>query len=381
MERTFYTPALASWVVWIVFIAFTFCLIKRKNVKQIFCNILYSAASFATIIIFAVSLSFSGPKLQKPEKFIAIDIHSHTIVSHDNVGTMNESLEAHLKAGFDVFFNTEHNHTLGLLNFPKNDLCKIVYPGMQIATRTNGSSISVLLLSAKEFNGKDFENLYLPELIQKAHENKMLVIMPHWWKWRLNSLENLKNFGIDGFEIYNCGYRNISMKERASIIDFCKTNNLMMFGVTDWHGWGFMTDVWTVFEGSINQNIVEQLDKKPDIRVLLHRRDQSHSWIRFVFEPFSAFYYYLKSTSIKYIVSFMIWGLVLFFFFINFFKKIKSNVALVLAVLFANYALYFYTIARHYSSTNSIVFRDVIPTLLGFCVIWTVLWRLQKNEK
>ncbi|MCA6084779.1 hypothetical protein [Candidatus Endomicrobiellum agilis] len=44
----------------------------------------------------------------------------------------------------------------------------------------------------------------LADIIRKARENKMLVIMPHWRKCRRQTFAELKGFGIDGFEIYNC---------------------------------------------------------------------------------------------------------------------------------------------------------------------------------
>jgi poly-gamma-glutamate capsule biosynthesis protein CapA/YwtB (metallophosphatase superfamily) len=44
----------------------------------------------------------------------------------------------------------------------------------------------------------------LADIVRKARENKMLVIMPHWWEWRRQTFAELKSFGIDGFEICNC---------------------------------------------------------------------------------------------------------------------------------------------------------------------------------
>lgn len=78
------------------------------------------------------------------------------------------------------------------------------------------------------------------------------------------------------------------------MIGFSKENNLLMFGVTDWHGRRCMSDVWTVFQGNVSGNIQEQLAKNPQMQVILCRQEQSRSILRFIFEPFAAFYYYIK---------------------------------------------------------------------------------------
>ncbi|MDR0800321.1 MAG: hypothetical protein LBN01_02170 [Endomicrobium sp.] len=134
----------------------------------------------------------------------------------------------------------------------------------------------------------------------------MLVIMPRWWKWHRQAFAELKDFGIDGFEIYNREYRNFNENERRAMIDFSKENNILMFGVTDWHRWGCMSDVWTVFQGNVSENIQEQLAKKPQIQVILYGQEQSRSILRFIFEPFVAFYYCIKNTGLKYMISFMV---------------------------------------------------------------------------
>ncbi len=42
----------------------------------------------------------------------------------------------------------------------------------------------------------------LTDVIRKAHKNKMLVIMPHEWKWHKHTFAELKDFVVDSFEIY-----------------------------------------------------------------------------------------------------------------------------------------------------------------------------------
>ena len=109
----------------------------------------------------------------------------------------------------------------GFFLFPSDERRNHVFPGIQIRT-TEG--ISVLLLSSKFFRYEDFAKNSLKDLINLAHKNDMLVIMPHWWKWHRPALQEVVDSGIDGFEIYNCGYRYISDSTRKEIIDICKKN-------------------------------------------------------------------------------------------------------------------------------------------------------------
>jgi hypothetical protein len=378
LNRNFYKPVVISWLLWILGIVFVYCLIYKKNVKQTLVNMFYSVMVLFTMFSFAALIPIPGPKLEKPQGYIAVDTHSHTLRSHDNVAPESISLKAHLWQGFDAFFNTEHNHSKGFSTFPVGIKYKVVYPGMQMQTK---DGVSVVLLAREEFDGYDYENMYLADLIKKAHENNMFIVMPHWWKWCKHTFVELKDLGIDGFEIYNCGYRYFDKNEQKYMISFAKENNLTMLGVTDWHGWGCMSDVWTVFEGNTLENIETQLLKKPKTKVLLYRREQSESAIRFIFEPFYAFYYYISNATLKYLISFMIWITALFLIFKSrFFKYIKKYLPVFMTVVYALGAVYFYIIVRPVADTNTIVMESVIPAFVGFCALWFILWRSNDNS-
>jgi hypothetical protein len=371
LNRDFYKPVVISWILWVLGIVLIYCLLHKKNVKQTLINIFYSLMILFTVVFFAALIPIPGPKLEKPKEYIAIDTHSHTLSSHDNIAPCNISLKAHLWQGFDAFFNTEHNHSKGFSAFPTDTKLKVAYPGMQMRTK---DGVSVIVLSQKEFDGYDYKNMFLEDLIKKAHENNMFVVMPHWWKWHAHTFAKLKDIGIDGFEIYNCGYRYFDKNEQKSMIDFAKENNLTMLGVTDWHGWGYMSDVWTVFEGNASENIVAQLLKKPKTKTLLYRREQSGSVIRFIFEPFYAFYYYVSNVTLKYLTSFMIWIVVAVLIFKSrFFKYIKKYLPIFMTLVCVSAAVYFYVIVRSVADTNTIVMKSIMPALTGFCALWLVL--------
>ncbi|MDR1259864.1 MAG: hypothetical protein LBJ68_00590 [Endomicrobium sp.] len=377
LNKNFYKFVITSWTLWIICCVFVYSLIVKRNFWQILNNMFYLLMIFITILSFSILFPVPGPKLKKPKDYVSVDVHSHTIHSHDNIASVKTSLKAHSWAGFDTFFNTEHNNTNGFSMFPKKLLYKMVYPGIQIQTKDN---VSVIILSSKKFNEKSYKNMKLIDIIKKAHKNKMLVIMPHWWKWHKHTLNELKNIGIDGFEIYNCGYRNFEKDECYTMMNFAKKNNLLMFGVTDWHGWGCMTDVWTVFKGDISKNIQEQLVKRPETKVILYRNKQSSSIFRFIFEPFYVLYYYVSSTNIVYVISFIIWIMLIFIIFKSkFFSYGKKYLPFIMIIICMLSIIYFYTIAKQ-ANTNEIVIKQLIPILSIFCLLWIILSRIINKE-
>jgi hypothetical protein len=378
LNRDFYKPVVISWTLWVVSVVLIYCFLNKKTVSKLLYNVIYSLAFLAAIFSFIALIPIPGPKLLKPKEYITVDTHSHTISSHDNVAPAIISLKAHLWQGFDIFFNTEHNHTLGFGKFPESAKFKIVYPGMQIQTKDR---ISIVLLSSKEFDGRAYKNLSLEKTIKKAHENDMFVVVPHWWKWHKYTFEKLKDIGVDGFEIYNCGYRNFNKNEQKSLINFSKDNNLMMFGVTDWHGWGYMADVWTVVEGDLSQNIERLFLKKSNTKVILYRKEQSNSVTRFIFEPFFFFYYYISNTNSKYLASFIAWAVAIFLIFRSpFWKYLKKFFALLMTITYAAGVIYFYIITKCVADINTIVMKVVVPVMIGLCVLWFVLWKFNGDK-
>lgn len=375
LERNFYQPAIISWTVWSVMALAVYCYVKKQTVKLFLVKLLYVLALLATLFVFVALLPLPGPKLHKPEGYIAVDPHSHTISSHDNVSTAKSSLKFHKYNGYDSFFVTEHNHTKGFSRFPEEAKLKQVFPGIQIQAKK--AKISVLLLSAKEYDGDDYKDMFLEDMINKAHENGMLVIVPHWWKWHKFTFEELLELGIDGFEIYNCGYRNFDESQRQAMIDFSKNNGLLMIGSTDWHGWGYMSDVWTVFKGNTRDNLLTQLAAKPETKVILYREKQSGSILRFIFEPFMAFYYYIKNTGPLQVISLILWAAVMMIIASGkTMKYIVRYFPLCLSAFFAFLTVYYYILSLPVRGLNEIITASVIPALLGFCFLWFIIWRL-----
>ncbi|MDR0485600.1 MAG: hypothetical protein LBH29_02605 [Elusimicrobiota bacterium] len=380
LERAAYMPSLISWSAWIILFAALFGFLKKHSPQKIILNTIYCLIFFASLLAFAAVLPIPGPKLIKPNGFLAFDAHSHTNYSHDNVSTIFFSRAFHRWAGFDGYYISEHNNSLSFEHFPEKEQFNFVYPAVQMQSSEGG--VSVLLLSQKKFDAKEFQNLTVEDLIHKAHQNNMLAIMPHWWKWRKHTLAQLKEWGIDGFEIYNCGYRNIDEETRKTLIDFTKENNLLAIGSTDWHGWGYMTDVWTVTAGDKKQNLSFELAEIPPLKVILYRQEKPRSMVRFIFEPFSAFYFYLKSADLKMTAAFILWIVILFVFFhTKISKKFLEELPLIFAALFAAFAVYFLIIFLPVYRLNRILFFSVIPASAGMSLLWLIFWKTNKVLK
>jgi predicted metal-dependent phosphoesterase TrpH len=319
-----------------------------------------------------VILPVIGPKITNINGYKIADIHSHTISSRDNISSMLSSINFHKKHGFTDFFVTEHDNTNGYKTIPNSVGREHIFPGIQIRT-TNG--VSVLLLSNNPFEYEDFKNLSIEELINLAHSKDMLVVMPHWWKWHRPDLQQLVDWGIDGFEIYNCGYRYISDQTRQQLINICNENNLPMFGTTDWHGLGYMTNVWTLIEDKDNKNVFELIKDKPKTKIVVHDIKGNQSVLRYIFEPFYFMYIYVTTTQLKYVVSFYMFILVLIGLLYNIpGMKIIRITSLLLACFFSVCIFYFIYILEYSFCNNVMIPKTIIPTAASLVFIWLVIW-------
>lgn len=379
MERTGYIFALIAWVVWIIIFVILISKYKKTNLKQIIINCVFGVFLFVSIIMFVIMLPVSGPKLSNTNSYKVFDIHSHTISSKDAIASIASSISLHQKHGFTNFFITEHDNVKGFRTIPYNTNNEdFMFPGIQIRT-TEG--VSVLLLSKKQFNYDYFKEKSIKEIVTLAHGQGMLVIMPHWWKWNNPTLQEIVDSGIDGFEIYNCGYRYISDQQRKSIIDICEKNNLMMFGTIDWHGYGYMTNVWTLVQKQDNKNLFEVLQSKPDIQIIVHDVKGSQSFIRYIFEPFSAFYYYAVNTEMKYVLSFYMICSVFIAVFLYYPIKILIRIfSLTFSVLFLLSTFYYFNVFLYAPTKNVIIPEMVLPLVGGFTVIWLIVWIINGKD-
>ncbi len=381
MERTGYIFALVSWALWIVIFAAAVSRYKKMSLRQTLINSFFGVLLFVSAVMAVILLPVPGPKLANTDAYKVFDIHSHTVSSRDAIASINSSIRLHKQHGFTNFFITEHDNVKGYGTVPYNvKNIDFIYPGIQIRT-TDG--VSVLLLADKKFNYDYFKDKSIKQIINLAHEKGMLAVMPHWWKWNEPPLKKIVEYGIDGFEIYNCGYRYISDQKRKDIIDICKKNNLMMFGTIDWHGYGNMTNVWTVTERRDGKTLFEILKSKPELKVIVHDTKGSQSLLRYIFEPFSAFYFYVINTEKIYILSFyMLFGVLIAMFFYFHIKILIRFFSLFFSSFFMLATLYYFNTYLYIAAKNIVIPEMILPLAAGFSVLWLIVWIINgKNIK
>ena len=372
MERTGYVFAFVSWLSWLVLISILLSRYKYLKLKNTIIFCCFSFFFFISLCCMVIIFPVIGPRITNINGYKSVDIHSHTISSRDNISSALSSINFHNKHGFTDFFITEHDNTDGYKTIPANIGTDHIFPGIQIRTK---DGVSVLLLSKEYFEYEDFKDQSIEELINSAHSKDMIVIMPHWWKWHRPDLQQLIDWGIDGFEIYNCGYRYISDQTRQNLINICNENNLPMFGTTDWHGLGYMVNVWTLIEDKDNKNIFELLKEKPKTKIVVHDVKGNQSVLRYIFEPFYFMYIYVTTTQLKYVVSFYMVILVLIGLLYNVpLMRIIRITSLLLSCFFSVCIFYFIYMLEYSFCNNVMIPETIIPTAASLVFIWLIIW-------
>ena len=374
MERSGYVFALISWSVWIVLVTVLLCKSKKFGLKNTVISCVFSFFFFVSVICTVIIVPLPGPKISGTviDGYKIVDIHSHTVCSRDNISSVTSNIKFHKKHGFTDFFITEHDNTKGYDRIPFDFDTKHIFPGIQIRTK---EGVSVLLLSQKKFKYGDFKEKTIKEMTDLAHSKDMLVVMPHWWKWNYPSLQQLVNWGIDGFEIYNCGYRYISQKTRQEIIDVCNANNLFMAGTTDWHGLGYMTNVWTLVKEKNDKKVFELIKEKPKTKIVVHDVKGNQSILRYVFEPFYFLYNYSAYTPLKYVLSFYMFVFVVVSLLYKVpLLRIIRICSLFVAVFFSLCIFHFTYLLQYSFYENVMIPETVLPAAISLVIIWLIVW-------
>lgn len=377
LHSTRYILQLVSWIGWIGAFFLTIGFLRRKNFFEILKHTAFAWLVFLTIVVFYLLLPLPAPSLVLPDNYTATDFHSHTQFSHDGVPTLSQSLGYHQSLGFNSFFVTEHGHTASFLKYPDAKRLSTVFPGMQVVTPER---ISLLVLADRPFDGSKFLHKPIKDVIDLAHREGFIAVCPHWWKWGQPPWEELYKAGIDGFEVYNAGYRNFPEYERANLIRFCRERGLLTMGSTDWHGWGRMSNVWTVFEsdtqnGHTASSLFDTLRQHRPLHVLVYERAERNDFVRYFFEPFFGLYYYFGGMNLRQLLGWVFWIVVFAFlaafrqavYWTKLFSFLFGSIFLVLSVY---YAISWIPLLPE----NQILGKLLVPILATLCVSWFGVW-------
>ncbi|MBN1823911.1 MAG: hypothetical protein JW803_06305 [Endomicrobiales bacterium] len=374
-----YIIQLLSWVFWII----TGSLIFALKMESSFANGLVISfrmvTMFLSFIMISVFFPFPGPRVTVTGGYTALDPHSHTNYSHDAAKSPENSIYFHKRLAFGSFFVTEHGHTDSFEFFPEDSKLKTVYPGIQVLTTER---VSLLVLADKPFDGSEFLHKSVKDVIDLAHSKGFTVICPHWWKWRYFSWEELADLGIDGFEVYNAGYRNFSELERSSLIRFCRAKNLIAAGSTDWHGWGYYTDVWMLVKPPEGEHgIFSALKNTGETKIVVLKRKEMNNFIRYAFEPFFGMYYYFSGLNFWQVIGWLVW----IFIFSSLPGYVKSAVGRQLPVVFSagflGLGVYSFAIWLPLLPENQMLGKLLAPVFFILALFWFFSFRMRLKDE
>jgi hypothetical protein len=184
---------------------------------------------------------------------VAVDFHTHTSASHDVRGTAvagydtEANLEWHQRAGFDAVFVTDHNTIAGLV---PADVPVALCRGREVsAWRAHIVLLGGALDSVKGPYRRDWAGLL--QLLADAdtlYQSLSVASLPEYERHHWNRLDSLAAAGLDGFEIVNASPKanELSRARRDTVIDLARRTEKFVVGVSDHHGWGATSMVWSL---------------------------------------------------------------------------------------------------------------------------------------
>ncbi len=272
--------------------------------------------SFYVLIIF-IPLP-NNTIINNSEGSVLVSTHSHSEFSHDGLISQKGLWEWHKRNSFDAFFITDHaNHAKTYELAEKQRLNKFPqYPLIMTGEEYSGTNHMSLLGIKNYFVTKGLGDA---EVIDTTHFYNGVVLINHWFSDKHNSLEYYKNLNVDGYEIENVGkelYYDRSLYEE--IKSFCITNNLIMVGGLDFHGYGRSCATWNAFKipnwDKLKYNEKEDViikilrDREQEkVKVLMYKDRPYYSEENLTFSPINLVFNYFRTLNIYQVFSWIIW--------------------------------------------------------------------------
>jgi hypothetical protein len=190
-----------------------------------------------------IRLDGQGPNL------VAVDFHSHTTASHDvrRWYDTRANLEWHQRAGFDAVFVTDHNTTAGLV---PEDVPVALCRGREVsAWRAHIVLLGGELDSLSGPYRRDWAGLL--QLLRDAdtlYHSLTVASLPEYERHHWSRLDALAAAGLDGFEIVNASPKanELTRARQDSVIDLARRRGKFVVGVSDQHGLGATSMVWSL---------------------------------------------------------------------------------------------------------------------------------------
>jgi len=205
-----------------------------------------------TLILLFSFVHFPGWQLQNDDvQWLAADLQTHTIGSHDGFVRVDENLRWHEQRGYDVISVTEHNDPQG--SFYAKKLAHstdrlVVISGIEVANEFNGFLLglglnSKLPVKVWQRGEKKFSRRFSQEISQQ-HGGAVISLA---WRLSPEDVETLVNDGVHAFEIMNAGHPNIPDSVRNEMLRMEREGRIRLVSSSDWHGWSGASRTWTLF--------------------------------------------------------------------------------------------------------------------------------------
>jgi hypothetical protein len=225
---------------------------------------------------------------------VAVDFHSHTNASHDVRGTAmarfdtKKNLQWHERAGFRVVFVTDHNSTEGLV---PTDVPVALCRGREVsAWRAHIVLLGGAVDSVSGPYRRDWAGLR--QLLADAdtlYGSLAVASIPEYERNHWGRLDSLVDAGLDGFEIVNASPKanELSRARRDSVIALARRRGLFVVGVSDHHGWGATSMVWSLVRvrgwreepGRLCAGVMDALEEGfPAVTVIERHRLRPDDW-------------------------------------------------------------------------------------------------------
>lgn len=167
----------------------------------------------------------------RPDGWVRVDLHSHTMWSGDSTTTPDELAEAVGAAGIDVLCITDHNAVAGAVELADRLDCRVVV-GEEL--RTHAGEIIGLFLTERIPVG-----LGPADTCRRIHEQGGVVYVPHPFdpmraNLRVDTLDDLVAHGlVDAIEVRNAKTSLESLNRRAD--EYASTHGLRAGAGSDAH--------------------------------------------------------------------------------------------------------------------------------------------------
>ncbi len=294
---------------------------KRKFFISQLVNLPFVIGLWFTYFIVLLFLSRFFPSntiVNNSSDTILVTTHAHTVFSHDGLVSQEGQWKWHKDNNFDAFFITDHNNhskTLDFVNAQRKGEFP-VEPLVMCGEEFSGTNHLSLLGLKRKFNTKKYSDA---QVIDSVRANGGVVLVNHWFDGEKKSLQFFKDLGVDGFEIENTATeRSYDRSVYARIKSFCESNNLVMNGGLDYHGYGNVCSIWNAMKipGWHNLDPVEKEEAilnvirthdQSKLKVLLYNDRPFYTPDYLFFRPIITFFNYFRTLNVYQVISWVFW--------------------------------------------------------------------------